>query len=79
MYNLIHNHHSIHFFTGFIGDPAGQFQILENSGELERLPITLNLLGLWTSDKLSMSWVGVEAAHHTCKTFKFFKFLCFKR
>ena len=53
-----------HFFTGFMGDPRGQFQSLENSFIFLKLPLTLNLPGEWGSvSTLFFSVAGLIAPH----------------
>lgn len=42
----LHFHHKIHFSSGFIGLPLGQFQASENSLELDSVPTTLKRFGL---------------------------------
>jgi hypothetical protein len=61
-------HHRIHFFSGFMGLPAGHPHALENSLELESVPITLNLFGLCTpSTTRNFKAPCVEFPHHICK------------
>ena len=50
-------HQTVHFFAGFIGEPAGHFQSEANSGLLEKGPITRNLPGEWLS-----SWIVLTRA-----------------
>jgi hypothetical protein len=41
----------IHRLEGFMVELGGQFQISENSGELDSGPRTLNFPGLWLSSR----------------------------
>jgi hypothetical protein len=57
-------HQRTHFFLGFIFESIGHLNALENSIELEILPITLILGGLCKSDKIDdRSASGVDFVH----------------
>ena len=42
---MVKSHHTLHFLTGFMGDPSGHPQSSENSGMLDIGPFTLKLDG----------------------------------
>lgn len=62
------HHQSSHLCLGFMGASALHPKCFENSGELEMLPMTLNLDGLWGSVMMP-SWElsGVRTEHQTCR------------
>ena len=45
IYCVVKSHHTLHFLTGFMGDPSGHPQSSENSGMLDIGPFTLKLEG----------------------------------
>lgn len=62
------HHHRSHLFFGFMGAPALQPKCLEKSRELDMVPMTRNLDGLWGSVMTpSCELSGVLAEHHTCR------------
>lgn len=63
-----HCHHSSHFLLGFIGELTGQPKCLENSSELDTVPMTRKRDGLCGS-VMTPSWElsGVRTKHHTFK------------
>ena len=59
------DHQTVHFLTGFIGEPSGQFQSSENSGMLEKGPLTLKGAGEWTPVRtLFLVDSGLLTVHH---------------
>lgn len=60
-------YHRSHLFFGFMGAPALQPKCFEKSRELDTVPMTRNLDGLWGSVMMpSCELSGVLAEHHTC-------------
>lgn len=70
-WTIWHHYQSSHLCLGFIGASALQPKCWENSWELEMVPMTLNLDGLWGS-VMTPSWElsGVLTEHHTCNNMR---------
>ena len=59
-------HHTEHFLTGFMFEPAGHCQSLANSGMFANVALTLTMSGLCTPDiNLKRSACSRYLAHHT--------------
>ena len=43
----VSDYHTVHFFSGFMGEPIGQLQSFENSSALDKGPTTLKCGGEW--------------------------------
>lgn len=60
-------YHTVHFFTGFIGEPILQLKSFENSFELLIEPITLYLSIAWTPFKIRNRMYSCRSIeHHVC-------------
>lgn len=53
-----------HLDTGFMGDPSGQLNSSENSGKLDKGPMTRNCGGEWGSFSICRLVVSSVVAEH---------------
>lgn len=68
LHEEMRHHHKSHLCLGFMGAFALQPKCFENSRELDMVPMTRNLDGLWGSVMTpSCELSGVLAEHHTCR------------